>query len=256
MFASCFRLVYYLDPSVLTGLSCTVMLLCLADYLVPTLAPRVFGSNKWWEDHPTLFWFLVWHQSRLGWQKSLNGFVFMVDFSLSDVMPKRNVHWALKCQNELRSQFTENQTPWRQSDTPQVAKGALHPSLGVLGFWIFNPHQLSVTRAALLNTNSSRRAGGVQQLLFDCLFWVIWTSSICSDDVFHFAAAARLSFCLTSSLTFVVRCWDCRGVWSKRCPKVDECDWACSRSENTGNDSAKWGGSAPTWGFQESFPFF
>lgn len=41
------RLIYYLDPSVLTGLSCTVMLLCLADYLVPTLAPRIFGSNKW-----------------------------------------------------------------------------------------------------------------------------------------------------------------------------------------------------------------
>lgn len=41
------RLIYYLDPSVLTGLSCSVMLLCLADYLVPTLAPRVFGSNKW-----------------------------------------------------------------------------------------------------------------------------------------------------------------------------------------------------------------
>lgn len=42
------RLIYFLDPSVLTGLSCTVMILCLADYLVPTLAPRVFGSNKWW----------------------------------------------------------------------------------------------------------------------------------------------------------------------------------------------------------------
>ncbi len=41
------RLIYFLDPSVLTGLSCTVMILCLADYLVPTLAPRVFGSNKW-----------------------------------------------------------------------------------------------------------------------------------------------------------------------------------------------------------------
>ncbi|KAI2666293.1 ADP-ribosylation factor-like protein 6-interacting protein 1 [Labeo rohita] len=41
-----FMLVYFLDPSVLTGLSCTVMILCLADYLVPTLAPRVFGSNK------------------------------------------------------------------------------------------------------------------------------------------------------------------------------------------------------------------
>nr|XP_020443589.1 ADP-ribosylation factor-like protein 6-interacting protein 1 [Monopterus albus] len=42
-----FLLIYYLDPSVLTGLSCTVMLVCLAHYLVPTLAPRVFGSNKW-----------------------------------------------------------------------------------------------------------------------------------------------------------------------------------------------------------------
>lgn len=42
------RLIYYLDPSVLTGLSFTVMILCLSDYLVPTLAPRVFGSNKWW----------------------------------------------------------------------------------------------------------------------------------------------------------------------------------------------------------------
>ncbi|KAJ8384005.1 hypothetical protein AAFF_G00212490 [Aldrovandia affinis] len=42
-----FTLIYYLDPSVLTGVSCAVMILCLADYLVPTLAPRVFGSNKW-----------------------------------------------------------------------------------------------------------------------------------------------------------------------------------------------------------------
>ncbi|KAK5617392.1 ADP-ribosylation factor-like protein 6-interacting protein 1 [Crenichthys baileyi] len=42
-----FLLIYYLDPSVLTGLSCTVMLLCLADYFVPTLALKVFGSNKW-----------------------------------------------------------------------------------------------------------------------------------------------------------------------------------------------------------------
>ncbi|XP_077413612.1 ADP-ribosylation factor-like protein 6-interacting protein 1 [Vanacampus margaritifer] len=42
-----FLLIYYLDPSVLTGVSSGVMLLCMADYLVPTLAPRVFGSNKW-----------------------------------------------------------------------------------------------------------------------------------------------------------------------------------------------------------------
>ncbi|PIO26600.1 hypothetical protein AB205_0122940, partial [Aquarana catesbeiana] len=42
-----FLLIYYLDPSVLSGVSCFVMCLCLADYLVPTLAPRIFGSNTW-----------------------------------------------------------------------------------------------------------------------------------------------------------------------------------------------------------------
>lgn len=41
------RTIYYLDPSVLSGVSCFVMFLCLADYLVPILAPRIFGSNKW-----------------------------------------------------------------------------------------------------------------------------------------------------------------------------------------------------------------
>nr|BAH13361.1 unnamed protein product [Homo sapiens] len=42
-----FLIIYYLDPSVLSGVSCFVMFLCLADYLVPILAPRIFGSNKW-----------------------------------------------------------------------------------------------------------------------------------------------------------------------------------------------------------------
>ncbi|KAM4698410.1 ADP-ribosylation factor-like protein 6-interacting protein 1 [Rhinophrynus dorsalis] len=42
-----FLMIYYLDPSVLSGVSCFVMFLCLADYLVPTLAPRIFGSNQW-----------------------------------------------------------------------------------------------------------------------------------------------------------------------------------------------------------------
>ncbi|OXB81813.1 UNVERIFIED_CONTAM: hypothetical protein H355_015010, partial [Colinus virginianus] len=42
-----FLMVYYLDPSVLSGVSCFVMFICLADYLVPALAPRIFGSNKW-----------------------------------------------------------------------------------------------------------------------------------------------------------------------------------------------------------------
>lgn len=41
------RTIYYLDPSVLSGVSSFVMFLCLADYLVPILAPRIFGSNKW-----------------------------------------------------------------------------------------------------------------------------------------------------------------------------------------------------------------
>ncbi|KAF3845907.1 hypothetical protein F7725_002985 [Dissostichus mawsoni] len=45
-----FLMIYYLDPSVLTGLSCAVMLLCLADYLVPTLAPRTQRRTVgWWK---------------------------------------------------------------------------------------------------------------------------------------------------------------------------------------------------------------
>uniref|UniRef100_A0A1A8DQ99 ADP-ribosylation factor-like 6 interacting protein 1 n=1 Tax=Nothobranchius kadleci TaxID=1051664 RepID=A0A1A8DQ99_NOTKA len=71
-----FLLVYYLDPSVLTGLSCTIMLLCLADYLVPTLAPRVFGSNKWTTEQQQRFHEicgnLVKTQRRVvGWWKRL-----------------------------------------------------------------------------------------------------------------------------------------------------------------------------------------
>ncbi|XP_069501702.1 ADP-ribosylation factor-like protein 6-interacting protein 1 [Ambystoma mexicanum] len=45
--SSVFLMIYYVDPSVLSGISSFIMLLCLADYLVPTLAPRIFGSNKW-----------------------------------------------------------------------------------------------------------------------------------------------------------------------------------------------------------------
>ncbi|KAJ0000969.1 hypothetical protein NQD34_005989 [Periophthalmus magnuspinnatus] len=71
-----FLLIYYLDPSVLTGLSCSVMLLCLADYLVPTLAPRVFGSNKWTTEQQQRFHEicgnLVKTQRRVvGWGKRL-----------------------------------------------------------------------------------------------------------------------------------------------------------------------------------------
>ncbi|XP_067332557.1 ADP-ribosylation factor-like protein 6-interacting protein 1 isoform X2 [Channa argus] len=71
-----FLLIYYLDPSVLTGLSCSVMLLCLADYLVPTIAPKVFGSNKWTSEQQQRFHEicgnLVKTQRRIvGWWKRL-----------------------------------------------------------------------------------------------------------------------------------------------------------------------------------------
>lgn len=80
-----FMLIYFLDPSVLTGLSCTVMILCLADYLVPTLAPRVFGSNKWTTEQQQRFHEicgnLVKTQRRvLGWWKRL--------FALKEEKPK------------------------------------------------------------------------------------------------------------------------------------------------------------------------
>ncbi|XP_067271881.1 ADP-ribosylation factor-like protein 6-interacting protein 1 [Pseudorasbora parva] len=80
-----FTLVYYLDPSVLTGLSCSVMILCLADYLVPTLAPRVFGSNKWTTEQQQRFHEicgnLVKTQRRVfGWWKRL--------FALKEEKPK------------------------------------------------------------------------------------------------------------------------------------------------------------------------
>ncbi|XP_026064091.1 ADP-ribosylation factor-like protein 6-interacting protein 1 [Carassius auratus] len=80
-----FMLVYFLDPSVLTGLSFTVMILCLSDYLVPTLAPRVFGSNKWTTEQQQRFHEicgnLVKTQRRvLGWWKRL--------FALKEEKPK------------------------------------------------------------------------------------------------------------------------------------------------------------------------
>uniref|UniRef100_A0AAY5EWP2 RETREG1-3/ARL6IP-like N-terminal reticulon-homology domain-containing protein n=1 Tax=Electrophorus electricus TaxID=8005 RepID=A0AAY5EWP2_ELEEL len=83
-----FLLVYYLDPSVLTGLSCTVMILCLADYLVPTLAPRIFGSNKWCVQQQQRFHqicgSLVKTQRRvIGWWRRL--------FALKEEKPKMYV---------------------------------------------------------------------------------------------------------------------------------------------------------------------
>ncbi|XP_059414091.1 ADP-ribosylation factor-like protein 6-interacting protein 1 [Carassius carassius] len=89
-----FMLIYYLDPSVLTGLSCTVMFLCLADYLVPTLAPRVFGSNKWTTEQQQRFHEicgnLVKTQRRvLGWWKRL--------FALKEEKPKMYFFSVISC---------------------------------------------------------------------------------------------------------------------------------------------------------------
>ncbi|XP_006637238.1 ADP-ribosylation factor-like protein 6-interacting protein 1 [Lepisosteus oculatus] len=80
-----FLMVYYLDPSVLTGVSCLVMVLCLADYLVPTLAPRIFGANKWTTEQQQRFHEicgnLVKTQRRVvGWWKRV--------FALKEEKPK------------------------------------------------------------------------------------------------------------------------------------------------------------------------
>nr|XP_033770525.1 ADP-ribosylation factor-like protein 6-interacting protein 1 [Geotrypetes seraphini] len=80
-----FLMVYYLDPSVLSGVSCFVVFLCLADYLVPALAPRIFGSNKWTTEQQQRFHEicsnLVKSRRRIvGWWKRL--------FSLKEEKPK------------------------------------------------------------------------------------------------------------------------------------------------------------------------
>uniref|UniRef100_A0A8C9TPY3 ADP-ribosylation factor-like 6 interacting protein 1 n=1 Tax=Scleropages formosus TaxID=113540 RepID=A0A8C9TPY3_SCLFO len=80
-----FTMVYYLDPSVLTGVSCSVMALCLADYLVPILAPKIFGSSKWTTEQQQRFHEicgnLVKLQRRMvGWWKRI--------FALKEEKPK------------------------------------------------------------------------------------------------------------------------------------------------------------------------
>ncbi|XP_041087089.1 ADP-ribosylation factor-like protein 6-interacting protein 1 [Polyodon spathula] len=80
-----FLMIYCLDPSVLTGVSCAVMFLCLADYLVPILAPRIFGSNKWTTEQQQRFHEicgnLVKTQRRVvGWSRRL--------FTLKEEKPK------------------------------------------------------------------------------------------------------------------------------------------------------------------------
>ncbi|XP_075293013.1 ADP-ribosylation factor-like protein 6-interacting protein 1 [Opisthocomus hoazin] len=80
-----FLMIYYLDPSVLSAVSCFVMFLCLADYLVPALAPRIFGSNKWTTEQQQRFHEicsnLVKSRRRtVGWWKRL--------FTLKEEKPK------------------------------------------------------------------------------------------------------------------------------------------------------------------------
>ncbi|XP_067859313.1 ADP-ribosylation factor-like protein 6-interacting protein 1 [Heptranchias perlo] len=80
-----FVLIYWLDPSVLTGVSCAIMMICLADYLVPTIASRMFGSNKWTTEQQQRFHEicsnLVKTQRRIvGWWRRL--------FALKEEKPK------------------------------------------------------------------------------------------------------------------------------------------------------------------------
>nr|BAE39919.1 unnamed protein product [Mus musculus] len=80
-----FLIIYYLDPSVLSGVSCFVMFLCLADYLVPILAPRIFGSNKWTTEQQQRFHeicsnLVKTRRRAVGWWKRL--------FSLKEEKPK------------------------------------------------------------------------------------------------------------------------------------------------------------------------
>ncbi|KAF6125398.1 hypothetical protein HJG60_009868 [Phyllostomus discolor] len=84
-----FLTIYGLDPSVLSGVSCFVMFLCLADYFVPILAPRIFGSNKWTTEQQQRFHEICsslvktrWRA--VGWWKRL--------FTLKEEKPKMQVH--------------------------------------------------------------------------------------------------------------------------------------------------------------------
>ncbi|XP_006898123.1 PREDICTED: ADP-ribosylation factor-like protein 6-interacting protein 1-like [Elephantulus edwardii] len=80
-----FWTVYYLGPSVLSGVSCFVMFLCLADYFVPILAPRIFGSNKWTAEQQQRFHEICSNLAKIrrravGWWRRL--------FTLKEEMPK------------------------------------------------------------------------------------------------------------------------------------------------------------------------
>lgn len=80
-----FLIIYYLDPSVLSGVSCFVMFLCPADYLVPILALRIFGSNKGTTEqqqrsHEICSHLVKTRRRAVGWSEHL--------FSLKEEKPK------------------------------------------------------------------------------------------------------------------------------------------------------------------------
>ncbi|KAL4689299.1 hypothetical protein H8959_012090 [Pygathrix nigripes] len=80
-----FLVIYCLDPSVLSGVYCFVMFLCLADYLVSILAPRIFGSNKWTTEQQQKFHeicsnLVKTRRRTVGWWKCL--------FTLKEEKPK------------------------------------------------------------------------------------------------------------------------------------------------------------------------
>uniref|UniRef100_A0A8C5V9P9 ADP-ribosylation factor-like protein 6-interacting protein 1 n=1 Tax=Microcebus murinus TaxID=30608 RepID=A0A8C5V9P9_MICMU len=87
-----FLIIYYLDPSVLSGVSYFVMFLCLADYPVPILAPRIFSSNKWTTKQQQRFHEICSNlvKTRLravGWWKRL--------FTLKEEKPKIQAWWCM-----------------------------------------------------------------------------------------------------------------------------------------------------------------
>ncbi|XP_023680919.1 ADP-ribosylation factor-like protein 6-interacting protein 1 [Paramormyrops kingsleyae] len=89
-----FTLIYYLDPSVLTGVSCSVMLLCLADYLVPTLAPKIFGSSKWTTEQQQRFHEICGNLVKL--QRRLLGWWRRI-FALKEEKPKMYFLSVISC---------------------------------------------------------------------------------------------------------------------------------------------------------------
>ena len=42
-----FLFIWYVDPSVITGISMMLMLLCICDFLVPFVAPMIFHEGNW-----------------------------------------------------------------------------------------------------------------------------------------------------------------------------------------------------------------